>query len=183
MPRHSRGRSTCNVCSTNIGCAGDIDTRLDSDATMTLGSLSMRVSTMTRPRLRSVVDQISGHTHSRGLRVDGHRSRVQSGSAVIQHIRMHEIGGDQRDAAIDAAEYEEIAGQRDHIFRGRTGLRTAIVGLDHQKVLAGRFDRGRGIETESGKCSGVIAEIVSVQPNICDGTDPIELEKVASRRG
>src|SRR6202171_2802824 len=60
MPCHSRGRSTCNMRSTDTGRIGGIDTRLDSDATTTWGALSIRVSTMTvrgfAPSLTSFAD-------------------------------------------------------------------------------------------------------------------------------
>jgi hypothetical protein len=62
-------------------------------------------------------------------------------------------------------------------------LRTAVVGPYHQKVLAGWLDRGRDVETESGKGSGMLAEIVSVQPNIGNDADPVELKKVTSHGG
>src|ERR1700692_3029554 len=60
MPCHSRGRSTCNMRSTDTGRIGGIDIRLDSDAKTTLGALLMRLSTMTvrdfDPSLTSLAD-------------------------------------------------------------------------------------------------------------------------------
>ena len=95
---------------------------------------------------------------------------------------MHFVGGDERRAAIDAAKHKKITRQGNDIFRRAARLPAAIVGLDDEKILAGRGHGGRGIETESGKRSRMLAEIMSVHPDVSDGADTIELKKVTLRR-
>ncbi len=100
---------------------------------------------------RAVIRQPRHDLNRRRIAVYGNGVRVNAGTAEIHHVDMHRIGHDQRYAAIDAAEHEEIAGQRQHVRRGRAGLRAAVVRLHDQQVDPGRTDRIGRIEPEPEK--------------------------------
>ncbi len=93
---------------------------------------------------------------------------------------MRLVSDQERHAAINAPKHEEIARQRDHRRRTRPGLRLAVVRLHNQDVVTRSVDGGRRIETEPRKRASMLAEVVTVQPDIGNRPDAVKLEKVTA---
>ncbi len=74
--------------------------------------------------------------HARPRRIDAERVRIQAGAAEVQQIHMHGPRDNERHLSVDAAKDKEITGQWDDILGARAGLRTAIVSLHHQDIVA-----------------------------------------------
>ncbi len=91
---------------------------------------------------------------------------------------MDGIRDDQRDRPVEPAVDEEVARQRDDVLGRRARRRHAVVGLDHQHIVAG-LDRLGRVEAEALEGALVLAEILPVQPDIGDLADPVELHEIA----
>ncbi len=106
----------------------------------TPGSVLDRKLNSDAARLAEIIRNPAQELHACRGCVDEERACVQARTAEVQQVHMHRPRDDQRHVSINAAKNKKIAGQRNDILGRRAGLRPAIVGLDHQDIVAGSLD-------------------------------------------